>query len=455
MDSVKPGRRRWIRIISYLTAAFLILIGLIICKQRETMRVQRYLALSQMRAFHQLSDAVGELDIALEKASYAASPSMISNLCTEIYGRAEAAQMSLGELPYANLELEQTAAFVARVGDYAYAVSRSAAKEGGWTEEQLETWSGLSRQAAQLSEQLAALEADVQAGSVTLESVDSAERRMAAMESGSSLSAGTMYEEIEEGYDQLPTLIYDGPFSQHLDGQSPAALEGLEPVTQETALSNAARFLGVSGGLSVTSRLEGSIPGWLIEGTVSEAPVSLEVSEAGGVVIQYTRPCQIRNQMIPYQEGVALAKSFLEKQGYSNLTERYYQEDSGVLTVNFAYQQEDTICYPDLIKVSVALDTGAVTGFEAKGYLTQHRQRDIPAPALSPAEAAGRVPDRVEVLSTQYTVIPTEGGYELACWEVKCEGESGRHVIYYLNGETGAEEKIFLLQESETGTLVL
>ncbi len=455
MDRVKLGRRSWGRIISYLTAAFLILIGLIVCKQQENMRFQRYLALNQMHAFNELSNAVGELDIALEKASYATSPSMISNLCTEIYGRAEAAQMSLGELPYANLELEQTAAFVARVGDYAYSVSRSAAKEGGWTEEQLKTWSRLSQQASQLSEQLAALEADVQNGSITLESVDSAESRMASMESGSSYSSGTMYEEIEDGYDELPTLIYDGPFSQHLDEQSPLALEGLDAVTQEKAVSNAEAFLGISGGLSVTSRLEGSIPGWLIEGTVNEVPVSPEVSEAGGVVIQYTRPCQIQNHLITYQKAVSLAKTFLGKQGYSNMTESYYQEDSGVVTVNFAYEQEGTICYPDLIKVSVALDTGTITGFEAKGYLTRHQQREIATPVLSRSEAAAKVPERVEVLSTQYVIIPTEGGYELPCWEVKCEGESGRHVIYYLNGETGAEEKIFLLLESETGTLVL
>ncbi len=455
MDRVKLSRRSWVRIISYLTAAFLILIGLIVCKQRENMRFQRYLALTQMHAFNELSNAVGELDIALEKASYATSPSMISNLCTEIHGQAEAAQMSLGELPYANLDLEKTAAFVARVGDYAYAVSRSAAREGGWTEEQLKTWGSLSQQASQLSEQLAALEADIQNGSMTLETVDSAESRMAALESGASLSAGTMYENIEEGYDQLPTLIYDGPFSQHLDQQSPAALEGLDKVTEETALSNAAQFLGVSDGLSVASRLEGSIPGWLIEGTVNEVPVSLEVSEAGGKVIQYTRPCRVQNHLLTYQKGVALAKTFLEKQDYSNMTESYYQEDSGVLTVNFAYEQDGTLCYPDLVKVSVALDTGAITGFEAKGYLTHHQQREISAPALSRSEAAAKVPERVEVLSTRYAVIPTEGGYELPCWEIKCEGESGRHVIYYLNGETGAEEKIFLLLESETGTLVL
>ena len=455
MDGIRLSRRGWVRIISYVTAAFLVLFGLIVCKQQENIRIQRYLALNQMHAFNELSNAVGELDIALEKASYATSPSMISNLCSEISGRAEAAQMSLGELPYANLELEQTAAFVARVGDYASAVSRSAAREGGWTEEQLKTWSSLSQRASQLSEQLAALEADVQNGRLSLESVDSAQERMASLEEGSSLSAGTMYEKLEDGYDQLPTLIYDGPFSQHLDHQSPAALKGLKAVTQEEALTKAAQFLGVSGGLSVTSRLEGSIPGWLIEGTVNEAPVSLEVSEAGGKIIQYTRPCRVTNQLLTYQKGVELAKTFLEKQGYDHMTESYYQEDSGILTVNFAYEQDGILCYPDLIKVSVALDNGTITGFESKGYLTHHQQREIASPVLTRSEAATRVPERVKVLSTKYTVIPTDGGYDLPCWEVKCEGESGRHVIYYLNGETGAEEKIFLLLESETGTLVL
>lgn len=145
----------------------------------------------------------------------------------------------------------------------------------------------------------------------------------------------------------------------------------------------------------------------------------------------------------------------MSERGFDSMTESYYQEEDCILTINFAWEQEGTICYPDLVKVSVALDDGSITGFEAKGYLMNHQTRTIDAPAVTEEAALSGIPDTVEVLSIRYAVIPTDGQYERACWEVKCETEDGRHIIYYLNGETGAEEKIYLLIEDESGTLVV
>jgi germination protein YpeB len=380
---------------------------------------------------------------------------MLSQLCGEISTQAQVAQVSLGELPYSNVELERTSAFVARVGDYASALSRSAQQDGGWTENETETWAELSQQASTLSDQLAELEADIQNNRLTLESAESAEQRMSDLEDGDSLSQNGVYDNVEEGCDQLPTLIYDGPFSQHLDEKSPAALEGLSELSEEEAISAAQQFLEGAENWTITSTLGGSIPGWLLEGQRDGVPVSLELSQAGGQVIQFSQPYRAGYPMLTQEKGVSLAQDFLEEHGYSSMIESYYEETDGILTVNFAYLDGDTVCYPDLVKVSVALDTGSITGFEAKGYLTNHRERTLSQPALTAQEAENQIPEQLTLLSVRKAVIPTDGGNEVSCWEVKAESSSGRHVIYYLNSDTGAEEKIFLLQESESGTLVL
>jgi germination protein YpeB len=455
MDSFQLSRRGWVRIVSFIVAAFLVLFGAIWVQRSNTQKAQRYLALGQLRAFQQLSDAVSQLDLTLEKASFATSPAMLSQLCGEISTQAQVAQVSLGELPYSNVELERTSAFVARVGDYASALSRSAQKDGGWTENEAETWAALSQQAGTLSDQLAELEADIQNNRLTLESVEGAEQRMSVLEDGDSLSQNGVYDNVEEGYDQLPTLIYDGPFSQHLDDETPAALDGLSDISEEEAISAAQQFLEGSEGWAITSTLGGSIPGWLLEGQRDGESVSLEVSQAGGKVIQFSQPNRAGYPMLTQEKGVELAQEFLEEHGYSSMIQSYYEETDGTLTVNFAYLDGDTVCYPDLVKVSVALDTGSVTGFEAKGYLTSHQDRTLTQPTLTAQEAEELVPEQLNLLSVRKAVIPTDGGSELSCWEVKAEAPSGRHVIYYLNGDTGAEEKIFLLQESESGTLVL
>ena len=45
------------------------------------------------------------------------------------------------------------------------------------------------------------------------------------------------------------------------------------------------------------------------------------------------------------------------------------------------FVQDGVTCYPDLIKVGISLESGALTGFEAAGYLMNHRERELPEPA--------------------------------------------------------------------------
>lgn len=112
-------------------------------------------------------------------------------------------------------------------------------------------------------------------------------------------------------------------------------------------------------------------------------------------------------------------------------------------------------CYPDLAKVGVALDTGDVVSFESEGYLMNHGDRTLPAPAVSEAEAAAQVDGSLTVLAHQLALIPTGGEYEVLCHEFKCQNASGGHVLVYVDAADGRQERILLLQEDENGTLVI
>ena len=49
------------------------------------------------------------------------------------------------------------------------------------------------------------------------------------------------------------------------------------------------------------------------------------------------------------------------------------------------------ICYPDLIKVSVALDNGGIVEYDASGFLMNHTERDLAAASLTADEARENV----------------------------------------------------------------
>lgn len=456
MDSAKHFSKGKILAISFVTAAFAVAVGFAIQGHARARSYQQLLNNGYQHAFSELTTAVSEMDAALQKGVYATSPTLISSLCTEIFGKAMSAQMAIGELPYGNVELEQTASFIAKVGDYAMALSRSAAVNGAYSQQDLETLRALSESASSLSEMLNRLQGELYAGTVTLEDLNTVQQRLsAATEDGEELAGGS-FQTIEADFPEVPTLIYDGPFSEHLASRSPKQLEGRNQVTQEEALKAAASFLELKPEIfTFVSAGSGEIPTYAFSALVDGGELYVEVTQAGGQILGLMNSRWVGEATLSREEGLEIAGAFLAQKGYGDLTPTYSILQDGALTVNFAAVQDGVVCYPDLIKVSVALDNGSLVGLECGGYLMNHTQRDLPAPAVEVSQAAQRISPDLSILSTALALIPTGGENEILCHEFKCQSGDGQHCIVYVNVLTGMEERILLLLEDESGTLVL
>ena len=133
----------------------------------------------------------------------------------------------------------------------------------------------------------------------------------------------------------------------------------------------------------------------------------------------------------------------------------YYERSGNTVTVNFAYTFDDVICYTDLMKVCVAMDDGEILGYEATGYLVNHQKREFPEECISIRECRKIVSPMLEIESENRTLIPSDGGEEIYCYEYKCSAENGREVLVYINAQTGQEEQILILLKSESGTLTM
>ena len=446
--------RLWVIYLSAAALAFGVLAGV---QYERAQRWQRQAANQYQHAFDELVTAMGEMDAALEKALYATTPGMVNSVCTEVFGKAMTAQMSLGALPFGGEELEHTSGFISRVGDYAFSLARAAAGGSGYTPEQLDALRQLSETAGVLSDNLEGFRTELQEGTLRMGELDEAAHSLQLTDAAAVPALGDSLRLIEREFPEVPALIYDGPFSEHLTGRTPRALEGLEEVDEETARDAAARFLGVPRArVYPTGECAGELPcyGFGTDGAGgSESFVS--VTKQGAQVLSLLSSRPAGPAAVSAEQAVAAAKDFLTRSGYRDMAETYHMTRGGVLTVNFAYRQGEVLCYSDLVKVSVALDTGKVCGFEAKGYLTAHGPRDIPAPAVSAADARAAVPDTLEVLAEQLALVPSEGQYETLCHEFKCAAADGRHYIIYVNAETGAQHKILILLEDDSGALTL
>ncbi len=456
MNHATFRRRTLVRAASFLLAAFVVVGGLALQARARAEAYRLYLENVYRHAFAELSANLNELDVALQKGIYATSPSMLGALCTQIYGKAISAQMALGELPYSNVELEQTAAFLAKAGDYAATLSRSAAVTGACSEEQREALRGLSAGASDLSARVAGLQSDLMGGTVTLEDLEAAEARLSAAEGSGHTLADSSYQTVESDFPELPSLIYDGPFSEHIAGRTPAMLEDREDIAQDEARLAAARFLDLKPELfTLVSVGSGRLPTYSFSATVDGGELYVEVTRRGGLVVELLHSRQVESAALSREEAVAAAAAFLTSRGYPNMMESYFIDQGNVLTINFAAQQGEILCYPDLVKVSVALDNGRVVGFESEGYLMNHTLRDLPASSVSLGKAQSVLSPELDILSHRLALIPTGGEYEVLTHEFKCQSADGRHVLVYINAQTGQEEKILILLEDESGTLVI
>ena len=229
----------------------------------------------------------------------------------------------------------------------------------------------------------------------------------------------------------------------------------LAPVVVE-AMKAAAAFLGLDyGDLMTAGEVGGRIPCWCFNAYIGGGEYTVMVTKQGGKILSALCSRIPGTPRLTVQNGVAVAKDFLEQQGFADMAESYHMAEGGVLTVNFNYTQDGVICYPDLVKVGVSLDNGSILSWDAKGYLSAHRDRTFDEAAVPVQQAAETVSPLLTVRSFEMALIPSDGGEERLCHEFLCEDESGQQFLIYVNAQTGAQERILILLEDENGTLTI
>ena len=182
--------------------------------------------------------------------------------------------------------------------------------------------------------------------------------------------------------------------------------------------------------------------------------VWISISKKGGhvVFVNYNRQVDMEN--IKQEEANEIGIKFLNEKGFPNMKATYFTKQGGIVTVNYAYQENNVVIYSDLIKVKIALDNGEVLGLETTGYLNSHYERKFNEIKVSKEKAKEFLNKDLEIISEGLAMIPTEYQTELLCWEFKGKVED-RDFLVYINVETGKEEDVLLILDTPNGTLTV
>ena len=152
----------------------------------------------------------------------------------------------------------------------------------------------------------------------------------------------------------------------------------------------------------------------------------------------------VNAETITQEKADEFGKKFLKDKGFDNMKETYYLKESGIVTINYAYEQDGVTIYSDLIKLKVALDNGEVLGIETKGYLNSHEERNIQQAKISKEQAKENLNPKLQIESEALAIIPTKWRTERLCWEFKGKVDDTDFLVY-INAETGKEEDILVL----------
>ncbi len=407
----------------------------------ELEETKRQIKMDYQRCFTEMVQYVDDLQLSLEKSRFVNDPKQMMRLSGDIYRQASMASSNLALLPLRTEPLEHLNEFLNQVGNYSYSLSFKMLDGGSVTDEEYERLTGLEKYAENIATRL-----DYDLEALYNGVLDIRRSAEGAAPSGIDKVMG----EIESQLHDYPALIYDGPFSSHLTDREPLFLEGMGEVSAEEAFSKVKEITGRED----FSYLEetGSVPSYYFYD--QKGLCSAVITKKGGYLLAYLNDRNIDEAKHTMSDAKLTASAFLEKQGFKDMKESYYEIISDVAVINYAATQEGYTLYPDLVKVKVALDTLEVVGCETRGYLMYHTKRDIPTIKVSEEAAKSKVNPHVEILSSSLAVIPNDGGSEKFCWQI--EGKlDNRRCLIYVNTQTGAEEKLFILIESETGTLAV
>ncbi len=446
------NRRAMIRLVSFFCTALLVLGGFTYIGYSTANRYRTRLENSFRRSLEELSTYLSNIEAALTKSLYSNSLPEQSLLSARLLRDAGCAKEALSQLPLDQAPLDKIYRFLSQTGEFAVSLSGRLSAGEALRKEDYDSLASLHSYARTLSASLQ----DCTAGLLSGENGDWYFIQRLSQESEILPAVTDGFREMEAGFEDYPTLIYDGPFSDHILQQTPRMTEGKSDYGVTAAAAAAKSFLSLGnvspGELTSLGKSEGNLAVY----SFALGSMTMDVTCAGPYVARVIDSRSVEKSAISVESARKNARIFLSMQGYSDFQESYYSVADHICTVNFAAQQNGVICYPDLIKVSVAMDNGSIVLFDACGYLMNHMKRDLPEARLSAEEARKKLsPALIPAAEPKLAVVPTTGENEALCYEFRCTGTNGETVLVYLDTQTGLERQLLILLQSDGGILTI
>ena len=382
---------------------------------------------SAQLAFEETVSAVDRMSETLRKSPYATDGPMCGKLCSQVYADAMAAEAAMSTLPFSTVELEEMAGYLNQVGDYAYSLCSTAVTEG-FTGQDVEKLTELSDIASQLSRTLRELQGSVHEGSILLDKRERQVFNVGRDKDASYVSAEFL--RFEEEFPHRSSLSYDGRYNKTEEETRAGSLSDAQ------LLAKAARFAGVSPG---DMRLCYEYSGSAGQKCYSAGDFQLVVDGQG--VESMSRARLVEESRISEEEALKAAESFLEKQGFQDLSLTEQSIEGNLARFRFCPVQGDVLLPQRCLSLTIAMDDGSIYSFSRGGYSEEKVKAQW---NVSEQQAVDTLPESLSLQQSDKVIMESEGGREQAAYRLKCTNDKNEPVTIYVDADTGRQSLISL-----------
>lgn len=398
------------------------------------------------KSFYDLVDNVNNAEINMSKVLASNTPSYQKKMLSQVSDNATNAQASFSSLPLTYSSLNDAQGLLNQLGGYTKTLNEKLASGENLSNDELETLDKLHSVLLEIKSQLNKLSIKMRQGYNILDN-------------SLNLSTGNNFtldlSNIKTVDVEYPSMIYDGPFSDSVTNAPIKGLHGNKLGKDEVKEKVSKLFKNIVS-VEFDQDTQGKFQTYNYRLKTSDnSMLYLQATQIGGHVLTVSGASGNNGEVtIDMQVAQNMAIDFAKANGIENPLVVWTDQIDSQGYFNIAPTQNGVVLYPDLVKVKIDLNNGIVIGYDATSYFTNHTSRNLATAKYSQDKARDRIPENFIISSERLVLAPLDYNREVLCFEFACDND-GNEYYFYINAETGKDENILRVIQTENGNKLM
>ena len=396
------------------------------------------------RNFYELADNINNIESNLSKLSVSTDKSVQEKYLANIVALSNSAQDNLATLPIDHNAINDTTTFINQLSGFALVLQQSIADGEEISLDDMDQIESLHESSQNIKYELNRL-------SVLLSTDYSIVDNIKDPNVGQS-DFDSQFSGLTNNITEYPQLIYDGPFSDSVTNKEIKGLSENE-INAEEALNRMKEWFP-DYEITASGETNGEFETYNFTMTNGNDTYYAQVTKRDGILLQLNSGYNAGESTKSEEECITIAETFATNLGFSDMKGVWSTASNGFVYVNLTPVVNDVVIYPDMIKVKIAQDTGAIIGWEARSWAYNHTERNNYSATVNEITARQALTVDMDVRTVRLAIIPNDYVGESLAYEFMCVSNGATYYIY-VNAETGKQINILKVVETDDGNLLM